>query len=576
MKKKLTVIIPSYNFENYIEDCVISVYNQKTNFEFDVILRDDGSTDNTKEKLKSLQIRFPNITILDGEQNVGSFENIKILHEKSNSDYISYLDGDDLFTDNEMLQKQVDFLDENPEYVMSFTGCRYLQENGDIHPNDTRYICSVKDIITTEDLLEKNFVGFGRVFRNIPEILKSYFKDVMNVDWCMSYELSKFGPIRYLDFPSGLYRISDSGVYSKISEEKKVFEFNKVKNLINENYFNEKYKTLTIIDSFVSNNSVLLKLKESISKLKRHGNKILLVSNTVPPDEVIKTVDYFLYNHENKLFSQNFDDINYCDLWKAFPQITIHEISEEFQKHGLSVLSNIFNCLDLAKSLGYTHFQRLEVDDLYSEKGLEYMKTIPKLCSEKNKKSLFYFNEGKDVSFHYFYSEINFFFKNFPRVDSEESYKEFLKNSGFGKSFKPVEIYLYHNLKNGDLNNVLIKNGEHEMNSDFEGTIWNTETSQSTLHYKYEGCSTKIYNVSESNSVGVVSYNYNNYSVKRKIVVILKNRVETIYHHLDYFDAWAYNIFDNDLVKILVYDAETNRLLYESENKDIKDYIELK
>jgi glycosyltransferase involved in cell wall biosynthesis len=58
MKKKLTVIIPSYNFENDIEDCVVSVHNQKTNFEFDVVLRDDGSTDSTKEKLKSLEKRI--------------------------------------------------------------------------------------------------------------------------------------------------------------------------------------------------------------------------------------------------------------------------------------------------------------------------------------------------------------------------------------------------------------------------------------------------------------------------------------------------------------------------------------
>jgi|694.fasta_scaffold62089_2 glycosyltransferase involved in cell wall biosynthesis len=576
MMKKLSVLVPSYNFASYITDCINSIYKQKTNFEFDVIVRDDGSNDNTKDILNDLKRVYPNLVVLDGSVNLGAFENIKLLYKSANSEYVAYLDGDDLFGDDDKLQKQVEFLDENLDYVMSFTGCRYLYEDGKIHPDDSRVICGVKDIVTTEDLIEKNYVGFGKVFRNTPNILKEKYSNLPYVDWPMAYELSKYGLIAYQDFFGGLYRISDDGAYSKIPKEEKVKGFNLVRNTIREDYFEEKYKTLTIIDSFVSNNSVLLKLKESISKLKRHGNKILLVSNTVPPDEVIKTVDYFLYNHENKLFSQNFDDINYCDLWKDFPQITIHEISEEFQKHGLSVLSNIFNCLDLAKSLGYTHFQRLEVDDLYSEKGCEYMKTVPKLCSEKNKKSLFYFNEGKDVSFHYFYSEIDFFFKNFPRVDSEESYKEFLKNSGFGKSFKPVEIYLYHNLKNGDLNNVLIKNGEHEMNSDFEGTIWNTETSQSTLHHKYEGCSTKIYNVSESNSVGVVSYNYNNYSVKRKIVVILKDRVETIYHHLDYFDAWAYNIFDNDLVKILVYDAETNRLLYESENKDIKDYIELK
>ena len=574
--KKLSVLVPAYNFANYITDCVDSIYNQKTNFEFDVILRDDCSTDNTKEILEVLRNKYPNLIILDGSINLGAFENIKLLYESTNSEYIAYLDGDDLFGDEDKLQIQVDFLDSNPDHVMCFTGCRYLHEDGTIHPNDSRVICSVKDTITTKDLLDKNYVGFGRMFRNIPNIFKEEYSKLPYVDWPMAYELSKHGIIQYNESFGGLYRISDDGMYSKLSEEEKVKGFNLVREAIRRNYFNETIKTLTIIDSYINNNSVLIKLRKAISKLKNHGNKILLVSNTIPPNDVIESVEYFLYNHENKLFKQDFDDINYCDLWKAFPQITIHEISEEFQKHGLSVLSNLFNCLDLAKSLGFTHFQRIEVDDLYSEEGYEFMKTVPQLCEEKNKKSLFYFNEGKDVSFHYFYSEIDFFIKNFPRISSEESYKEFLKNSGFGNSFKPVEVYLYHNLKNGDLDNVLVKDGKGEMNLDFYGTVWNTETSQSTLHDKYEGCPTKIYNISGSKNVSVVSYNYNNYGVKRKIVVTLKDNENTIHHRLDYFDAWAYNIYDESLSKISVYDEETDRLLYEMENKDIKDYIELK
>jgi glycosyltransferase involved in cell wall biosynthesis len=574
--KKLSVLVPAYNFANYIFDCIDSIYKQKTNFEFDVILRDDGSTDNTKEILKFLKNKYPNLIILDGSTNLGAFENIKLLYESANSEYIAYLDGDDLFGDDDKLQIQVDFLDSNPDHVMCFTGCRYLYEDGRIHPNDSRVICSVKDTITTKDLLDKNYVGFGRMFKKIPNIFKDEYSKLPYVDWPMAYELSKHGIIQYNESFGGLYRISDDGMYSKLSEEEKVAGFNIVKNVINQDYYNEKYKTITIIDSFISNNSVLMKLKDTISKLKSYGNKILLVSNTIPPSDVIESVEYFFYNHENKLFSQNFDGINYCDLWKSYPQITIHEISEEFQKHGLSVLSNLFNCLDLAKSLGFTHFQRVEVDDLYSEEGYLFMKQVPQLCDEKNKKSLFYFNEGKDVSFHYFFSDIDFFIKTFPKITNEESYRKYLTESGFGNSFKPVEVYLYNNLKKCDLNNILIKNGEDEMNVDFNGTIWNTETSQATIHEKYEGCTTKIYNVSGSNNISVVSYNYNNYGVKRKIIITLKDKKDTIYHRLDYFDAWAYNIYDENLTKISVYDTETDRLLYELENKDIKDYIELK
>ena len=350
--KKLSVLVPTYNFANYIFDCIESIYKQKTNFEFDVILRDDGSTDNTKEILEFLKNKYPNLIILDGSTNLGAFENIKLLYESSNSEYIAYLDGDDLFGDDDKLQIQVDFLDSNPDHVMCFTGCRYLYEDGTIHPNDSRVICSVKDTITTKDLLEKNYVGFGRMFRKIPNIFKEEYSKLPYVDWPMAYELSKHGIIQYNESFGGLYRISDDGMYSKLSEEEKVAGFNIVKNAINKDYYKEKYKTITIVDSFVSNNSVLTKLKTCLKNLKDHGHTILLVSNTIPPNEVINSVDYFLYNKENKLFKEKYDNLSHVDLWKAYSNFVIHDIVEELQRHGLSVLCNLFNSLDLSISLG--------------------------------------------------------------------------------------------------------------------------------------------------------------------------------------------------------------------------------
>jgi glycosyltransferase involved in cell wall biosynthesis len=196
MMKKLSVLVPCYNFSKYLADCIESIYNQKTNFDFDVIVRDDGSTDNTKYVLENLKIKFPNLIILDGTKNLGGFENIKLLYESTNSEYIAYLDGDDMFGDEDKLQKQVDFLDSNPDHVMCFTGCRYLYEDGTIHPNDSRVICSVKDTITTEDLIDRNYVGFGKMFRNISNIFKEKYSDLPYVDWPMAYELSKYGIIK--------------------------------------------------------------------------------------------------------------------------------------------------------------------------------------------------------------------------------------------------------------------------------------------------------------------------------------------------------------------------------------------
>ena len=295
--KKLSVLVPSYNFGKYIEGCINSIYKQQTNFEFDVIVRDDGSTDDTKEKLRFLELKYPNLIILNGDENIGAFDNIKLLYETANSEYVAYLDGDDSFGDVDKLQKQVDFLDNNPDYVMHFTGCHYLHEDGTIFPNDTRVICSVKTDINTKDLLDSNYVGFGRMFRKISNIFKDKYKDLPYVDWPTSYELSKHGLIKYEEFFGGLYRISDDGIYSKLSDEEKLKGAELVKKIINEDYLNEKYKTITIVDSFISNKKILLKLSNSLKNLKRQGNTILLVTNTIPHQNIIEMVDYLIYNN---------------------------------------------------------------------------------------------------------------------------------------------------------------------------------------------------------------------------------------------------------------------------------------
>jgi hypothetical protein len=106
---------------------------------------------------------------------------------------------------------------------------------------------------------------------------------------------------------------------------------------------------------------------------------------------------------------------------------------------------NLFNSLNLSKSLGFTHFQRIEVDALLSDNGYEYIDKVPIICSDNNKKGMFYFNEGRDVSFHYFYCEIDYFQQIINQINCEEDYKNYLLNNGYGTNFINVEKYIYDN-----------------------------------------------------------------------------------------------------------------------------------
>ena len=111
----VSVCVASYNHQNYIETCLHSVLNQKTNFKFQIIIADDASTDNTQKLIKRV---FSNTCIdhqlILRENNLGCPYNGLETFQKAKSKYIAILDGDDYWTDPYKLQKQVDYLEANP------------------------------------------------------------------------------------------------------------------------------------------------------------------------------------------------------------------------------------------------------------------------------------------------------------------------------------------------------------------------------------------------------------------------------------------------------------------------------
>ena len=202
------------------------------------------------------------------------------------------------------------------------------------------------------------------------------------------------------------------------------------------------------------------------------------------------------------------------------------------------------------------------------------MSTVPLLCHETNKKGLFYFNEGRDVSFHYFYSEIDYFQQVINRINCEEDYKNYLLNHGYGEDFINVEKYLYDNINRKDGGLLIRKNGEEEMKNDFQGTIWNTETTASSLSEKFKGCSIKLYNISGQESMMILSYNYNNFKSERKIIVTYSDdSIETYYHSLENYGHWSFNVFEKKIQKISVYNTENDEFLYDMINQNIVNYI---
>lgn len=116
-KYKVQVICLTYNHKDYIEQALQGFIMQKVNFPYEVLIGDDCSTDGTTKIIKQYAHKYPDIIkLISHNKNLGSMRNAKNLRNRITAEYICYCEGDDYWTDENKLQKQVDFLDMHPEY----------------------------------------------------------------------------------------------------------------------------------------------------------------------------------------------------------------------------------------------------------------------------------------------------------------------------------------------------------------------------------------------------------------------------------------------------------------------------
>ena len=121
-KRELMVTIRclAYNHEPYIRQCLDGFVMQKTNFRFEAVVHDDASTDGTAAIIKEYAEKFPNIIkpIIETENQYSKRDGslTRIMNSHMHGKYIAICEGDDYWIDPLKLQKQVDFLESNPNF----------------------------------------------------------------------------------------------------------------------------------------------------------------------------------------------------------------------------------------------------------------------------------------------------------------------------------------------------------------------------------------------------------------------------------------------------------------------------
>lgn len=129
----VTIRCITYNHEPYIRQCLEGFVMQKTNFRFEAIVHDDASIDGTAAIIREYAEKYPDIIkpIIETENQYSKHNGSigRILNAHTHGKYVAMCEGDDYWTNPLKLQKQVDFLETNPEYGLVYTDVNfYFQE----------------------------------------------------------------------------------------------------------------------------------------------------------------------------------------------------------------------------------------------------------------------------------------------------------------------------------------------------------------------------------------------------------------------------------------------------------------
>lgn len=231
MGEKCTVLMPLYNKEEYIQQAIKSVLNQKTDFEIELIIADDCSTDRSVEIAEKFFLENPEkVKVLRSDKNRGLLSNDIRVFDNMKSEYFCVLDPDDYWIDNDFLQKGINFLEKNKEFVC-YSSNTVVQEEGKepmayIAMNEPQYITdSIQDYLNGKAVVPHTTAAIYRnvIFKNgVPKMIRDAVGTKSEPSYRGDHDRFvihlKYGKAMFVNEFVGVYRINKSGIWSGASQ----------------------------------------------------------------------------------------------------------------------------------------------------------------------------------------------------------------------------------------------------------------------------------------------------------------------------------------------------------------------
>lgn len=225
MKPVVSVLLITYNQQDFIAQAIESVLMQKVDFPYEIVIGEDLGPDDTRAICGKYAATYDFIHILPREKNLGVAGNWCDCAQHAQGKYLMMLDGDDYWRCPDKMQMQVDFMEAHPECVVCHTNADILYMNtGAIKPSNKHDVPEgmiLHDVMGGREQITSSTVCLRAesVKKHIP--FDMYVKeDFPCEDWPTIAILSAYGEIRYLPQVTTVYRVGQASVTNEVNYDK--------------------------------------------------------------------------------------------------------------------------------------------------------------------------------------------------------------------------------------------------------------------------------------------------------------------------------------------------------------------
>jgi glycosyltransferase involved in cell wall biosynthesis len=282
----LSISCITYNHVSFVKSCLDSILSQKINFEYEILIHDDASTDGTREIIEEYHAKYPEIIIPHYQEENQYSKGVRGFMVNYNfprcrGKYIALCEGDDYWTDPNKLQKQVDFLETNPDY----SGCYHdtLVKYTNIDKPEHLFREKLPQSMNAEDTIAlfAPFHTSSFVFKKECFTFEPFLTKVKSGDMALFSIIASKGLLGKVDGVMSVYRKHEGGI-TNASTHKSNFNQDRIKLINYLNQFHE-FKYYTKAKQVNAIRKVLIqeerrkknKVLKLITKIKNYSNRTI-------------------------------------------------------------------------------------------------------------------------------------------------------------------------------------------------------------------------------------------------------------------------------------------------------------